>query len=350
MNTVLTFLENNRERFELVRYGISGQMTSAILTPRFHASSHIIFLVLAKGNPDPVLVAKMPRRADSRTSIEREAANLQAVQSLRPGGFDSIPRVVAFEEYCGYPILVETALIGRPITPAAVRDRLGPHCEAVTSWLSDLQGKQNDDPLGIAGRWFDQLVLPPFSYLDRSFPLSEEEKQVLVKTQEITAPLRKKSLSVVFEHGDLAHPNILLLKDGKLGVLDWELAMPSGLPLSDLFFFLTFAAFALNNAHTETQYLAAFQNAFFRHNGWTRPYIEEYVQRQALSPDLLTPLFILTWLRYVVGLLTRLDSSIERQGRHDARTAQWLRANRYFGLWQYSVKHADELEWNSVYG
>lgn len=348
MNTVLTFFENNQERLDLKRYGISGQMASVILTPRFHASSHVVFLVFAKENSDPVLVAKIPRRADSRMNLEREAANLMAVQSLRPGGFDSIPRVVAFEEYCGYPILVETALIGRTMTPATVRRRLGPCCEIVTSWLIDLQSAEDGDSTGITSTSFDQLVETPLGYMDKFFPLSNEEKQVLAKTQELVTPLRKKNLSLVFEHGDLANPNVLLLKNGGLGVLDWELAMPSGLPLSDLFFFLSFAAFANDSAREKNEYLTAFQNAFFGRDAWAQLYVGEYARRQDLTPDLMTPLFILTWLRYVVSLLTRLDSSKQREGLHDAETVQWLRANRYFALWQYAVNHADALAWNRV--
>lgn len=58
------------------------------------------------------------------------------------------------------------------------------------------------------------------------------------------APLRSMQLPLVFEHGDLSYPNLLLLPTGEPGVLDWELANPDGLPACDLFLFLTYVAFS----------------------------------------------------------------------------------------------------------
>ena len=59
----------------------------------------------------------------------------------------------------------------------------------------------------------------------------------------------------------------------------------------------------------------------------------------------LTPLFVLTWLRYLVGLLSRLADANGLAGRFDDETANWLRQNRYFALWQHAVEHANELTW-----
>ncbi len=347
MNTALTFLKNNRERLDLKRYGIGGEITSIVLTPRFHASSHVVFLVLPKGSPYPLLVAKVPRLIGSNGGIEREAVNLRAVQSLRPGGFNSIPKVIAFEEYCARPILVETALIGQPMTPAMVRRDLVRCCGAATAWLTDVQQPGGDividDP-----QWFARLVERPLHDLTEFFRESGEEGELLAKTWEFTVPLHGMNLPLVFEHGDLAHPNIMLLKDGGLGVLDWELAEPRGLPASDLFFFLTYATFALRNAHRNNEYLWAFQKAFFGREGWARPFVWDYIHRLGLSPQLLTPLFVLCWARYVSSLLFRLHDSGQGQDLHSAVEAKWLRANRYFVLWQYTVEHVNELDWDRL--
>src|SRR4051812_32640594 len=126
MNTVLTFLEINRQRLDLARYGVPERLSSVVVTPRFRASNHVVFLVLGPRGPEPLLVAKLPGRGGASARVEREVANLRAVQASRAGGFDSIPRVVAFEQPLGQPILVETALAGRAMDPPAVqRDHAG---------------------------------------------------------------------------------------------------------------------------------------------------------------------------------------------------------------------------------
>jgi aminoglycoside phosphotransferase (APT) family kinase protein len=346
MDTVLTFLAANRQRLELAHHGVPERLASVVITPRFRASSHVVFLIVAPGNPDPLLVAKLPRLGGASASVEREVANLRAVQAGRDGGYMSVPRVIAFEEYLGRPILVETALVGRPMDPATVRrDRAG-CCNAVTEWLAGLPqpaaGGDSDED-----NWFSRLVDAPLRYFQNVFPLLAEEERLLERTWELVAPLRDAALPVVFEHGDLSHPNILLLRDGSPGVVDWELAEPRGLPTYDLFFFLTYVAFATQNAQKSGDYLAPFHSAFFGRSAWARPYADAYARRLHLPLHTLTPLFVLGWARYISNLLLRLDAE-RAGGRVTNATATWLRANRYYALWRHAVKHASALDWQDL--
>ncbi len=347
MNTVLTFLEASRKRLALERYGISGRMSCLVVTPRFRASSHVVFLVLNEGKPDPLLVAKVPRLAGASASIEREVANLCAVQSTHVGGLDSIPKVVTFEEYCGYKMLVETALVGQPMDPGTIRRDLIGCCDAVTAWLIDIQRPQPDVTEGSTG-WFERLVEEPLHHFAEVFPLSSEEERLLECTWSLVAPLRGTNLPLVFEHGDLSHPNILLLENGGIGVVDWELAEPCGLPAYDLFFFLTYAAFALHNARANGEYVSAFHAAFFGRAAWARPYVRAYAEQLQLPLHLLSPLFVLCWTRYMSSLLFRLGDARCTQGRLAPNTAAWLRANRYYALWRYALAHANELDWHGL--
>jgi aminoglycoside phosphotransferase len=339
-------LKINRQRLDLARYGVPERLSSVVVTPRFRASNHVVFLVLGPGGPEPLLVAKLPRLGGTSASVEREVANLRAVQGRRAGGFDSIPRVVAFEQHLDRPILVETALAGRAMDPSTIRrDRAG-CCDAVAGWLADLQQPAPDSEAA-DGDWYQRLVERPLRHFEAVFPLSSEEARLLEYTWQLVSPLRHMALPLVFEHGDLSHPNILLLKDGRPGVVDWELAEPRGLPAYDLFFFLTYAAFASHNARKRGDHLAAFRSAFFGQAAWARPYVAAYAQRLPLPAHALTPLFVLTWARYMTSQLMRLDTG--RSGeRLASETADWLRANRYYALWRYAVTDASALVWNDL--
>ena len=347
MNVVLSFLHENRQRLDLERYSASGRLSSIVLTPRFRASRHVLFLVLAGDRPDPVLVAKVPRLGGASRSLEREVANLRAVQGSRMGGFDSIPRVIAFEEYCGRPILVETALVGKPMDPETVRRDLKGCCAVVLAWLAELQRPLEGVVVEDAD-WFERLVERPLAPLAEVFPAPPEEARLLERTGELVASLREADVPLVFEHGDLSHPNVRLLKNGRAGVVDWELADPHGLPACDLFFFLTYAAFSLRRASASGGYVPAFHEAFFGAAAWARPYVLSYAEQTHLPMDVLTPLFVLCWARYVAGLVLRLgDEGDSRWGRPGPETAAWLRANRYFALWKHSLDHIAELDWRA---
>ena len=56
-----------------------------------------------------------------------------------PGGMDSIPRLVAYETYCGYPLLIETAIVGPLMSPAAVRANRDVNCDLLLEWLVTLE-------------------------------------------------------------------------------------------------------------------------------------------------------------------------------------------------------------------
>jgi hypothetical protein len=316
---------------------------------------------LAPGRPEPLLVAKLPRLSEGTSasapngsagneaagaSIEREVANLRAVQAGRAGGFDSIPRVVAFEEYLGRPILVETALVGNPLDPAAVRRDQARGCEAVVGWLAELP-RPAPGADGVEAGWFHRLVERPLRHFERIFPLSVEEQRLLEQTWELIAPLRDADLPLVFEHGDLRHPTLLQLKRGAPGVVDWELAEPRGLPTYDLFFFLTYVAFASRDARKGGEHLAAFHAAFFGRAAWARTYVAAYAGRLRLPPHTLTPLFVLCWARYMTSLLLRLDAA-PASGQLARETADWLRANRYYALWRHAVTNARALDWRDL--
>jgi aminoglycoside phosphotransferase (APT) family kinase protein len=343
MNRVAAFLAKNWERLALDRFGAPSRLLYVVSTPRFRASKHVIFIILAEDSSDPILIAKVPRLTGALHSLDREAANLRAVQGVRAGGFDSIPRVVAYEDHAGSPLLIETALVGRTMNPAFARRQPTACAEAALHWLTGLH-LTTAGHSELTGDSFGRLVENPLAHFERVFPLFAEEECLIAKTRELTSPLCDHRLPLVFAHGDLSSPNILVLKPGSIGVVDWELAEPRGLPATDLFFFLTYLAFARRRAQKRKEYLEAFHEAFFGPTAWARTYIARYAERLGLSANVIKPLFVLCWSQYVIGLLARLsDFENVPTGIPERETASWLRGNRYFALWRHAVQHLSDV-------
>lgn len=342
MNIATAFLQQHRERLGLDAFGIGDRPPCLILTPRFEASRHVVFLVMAQDRP--VLVVKIPRLIEPAGSLEREAAALRAVEALRPGGLASVPRVVAFEEFCGRLVLVETALRGPLMAPDVVRQRPDDCCRRVLDWLVDLQQASR---CAAHGRWFDTLVHEPLEYFATVFPLSDGDADLLARTREIVAPLRAAALPFVCEHGDLSHPNLVLDGPG-VAVLDWELARMDGLLAYDFFIFLTYVAVSRRKAASATARLEAFKHAFFEPGAWTLPFVRAYADRMQVPPDTLTPLFVLSWARYSIHHLQRLTGG-DGTGRRPVspELAGTLRLQRYFRMWRHAVTNHHRLAWAS---
>src|SRR5690606_38075637 len=83
MNLVLDFLERHRARLKLEQYRVPERLTCVMLTPRFRASRHVVFLVLPARKPYPVLVAKVPRLGERSQSLTREATAIETIQKMR---------------------------------------------------------------------------------------------------------------------------------------------------------------------------------------------------------------------------------------------------------------------------
>lgn len=348
MNSILTFLSSNWQRFGLEHLGAAEEMTSVVITPRFHASSHVVFLVLPKKRPQPVLVAKVPRLAGAGETLVREAANLRAVQGSRQGGFDSVPRVIAFEERWQRPVLIETAISGHPLDPPTVRSDRARACQLIVDWLVDVQLSTRRDAVEVEADWYERLVAQPLSFLEANVALRAVDKDLLQRTERLAKTLKGLAIPLVVEHGDLSHPNLIVregLADGTgAGVVDWELADMHGLPACDLFFFLAYVTFALHQARENRRHLEAFHQAFLGDEPWVVSYVRSYAQRLGLPLEALTPLFVLTWVRYLVGLLQRLESAAPQEGVTDEETTTWLRNNRYFALWRHAMDHLEQFD------
>lgn len=341
MNTALAFLREHRARLALDQRGVPERLASVVLTPRFAASRHVIVLLLPAGRAEPVLVAKLPRLAGDGAALAHEADVLRALQAARPGGLDSVPAVIAFEEVSGYPLLVETALVGPPLDRAAVRRDPARTCALGVDWLADVA----TPPRGTLDEAaFARLVSEPLAAFAAGFPLARADEALLAMTRESAERLRGVGLPLVLEHGDLSHPNLILRAGGSLGVVDWELAQLAGLPAHDLFFFLTYVAFARQDARTTAAQVEAFRGAFFGRDAWARPYALEYAARLGLASEWLGPLFVLCWARYTTRLWARVNAA-EGAPAGNGERAAWLRDNRYYALWQYAIEHMGDLAW-----
>ena len=337
MNLVLSFLSENWLRLNLQRFGDASRLSGVMMTPRFRASSHVICFVLSGSKTDPIFVVKMPRLPGDHERLDREAANLRFAQHARPAADRSIPQVLAYEDFHRHRLLIETAVPGRPMSPAIVRRHPDICLEAAFTWLLDLHLATKNSGARDEGDWFQRLVEQPLQRFKTLLPPSAEEARFVDQTLAAVRPLRDHGVPLVMEHGDFSSPNILQDENGSVGVVDWELAEPKGLPAADLFFFLTYVAFVRQNARKNLDYLKAFRHAFFGTQAWASSYVMRYCERLNLAPQTLAPLFVATWGRYVAGLVARLQNAGEASGTVGNETVKWLRLNRYYVLWRHAI-------------
>jgi aminoglycoside phosphotransferase len=321
--------------------GLVSNMSCVVATPRFSASAHLLFLFVRSGSSEPALVAKVARVRGQSPIIEAEAANLEAVHKLCPGGFVSIPSVIKVGDCVGHRFLLETAIAGQPMRPSLVRRSPQTCVRIVLEWLLNLHAASLTDAVH---NWYEELIAAPALEYCTCTGVNERG-DVFDRVAQVAGPIASMPLRCVFEHGDLSHPNILINDEGLIGVVDWELGTPAGLPAFDLFFFLTYIAFCLGRPRTPDEHVAAFHKVFFTRDAtWPADCILEYADKLRLPRELLRPLFLLGWSRYV----WRLASRLRMRGHDLTRPEGWavLTTDRYYSLWQHAIQHANSaLPW-----
>jgi hypothetical protein len=292
MNVVATYLEEHREALGLHDLGLPRDPAFILITPRFAQSRHVVVLVLAPGSTRPVLAAKIPRRAGDAAELSREATKLRQAADAT-GGDGSVPALVAFDPDRPYPILLQRALTGEPLSPAAVtHDRPGA-VSLVAGWC-DRVASRTARPAQSADH-LDRLALEPLRLLAGPAGRDAGLADLARRTLPLVDALLAAGLPAVFEHGDLGHPNLLVEK-GKLGVLDFERAEPAGLPGHDLAFFCAYAATADAGRRTPAH---AVVEAFDGSSPWAREAFAKHLRGMGIDSVHDTALLTLACARVV---------------------------------------------------
>jgi Phosphotransferase enzyme family len=311
VNAVAAYLTAHRGRLGLDALGVPERPVCVLLTPRHRLSRHVVTLVLAPGGREPVLVAKEPRLRGDGAGLAREAASLRAAERAlrRAGGPNgaTAPRLVAFDDGPAGPLLLQTALRGRPLSRAALR-RDGGVVDEVAAWLRRLAVATRHVPAD--GAWFDRLIGAPLQTL-AARARGGELAAMVDRTLALAQPLRCARLPLVLEHGDLAHPNLLRGPDRRLGVLDWERGEPDGLPAHDLLFFLAYAAAAMSRGR-----MAGVRSAFAGRHAWGRELAERYAAALDLNPWMLQPLLAVSAARAVAAFGPPGPAPVDAVERH----------------------------------
>jgi aminoglycoside phosphotransferase len=323
-------------RLVAARVDVPAEARSLLVTPRFAASRHVVFLLFGPEEDRPRLVAKLPRLSGDVGGIQREAESLRALGSRGSGGFDGAPRLLAFEREPGKELLAETAVVGVPLSPAEVRRAPEASVSSVEELLVQM-ALADPQPAAADPGWFERLLGEPLRRFAAAFD-GGDEARLAARTLELVSPLRDRELPLVLEHGDVSHPNLVVLANGRAALVDWELSEPRGLPAHDLFLFLAYVAFALGRAKSNEDRKTIFDETFFGGHAPSAA-ISKYAERVGVASQLLPALFVACWARYAAILVQRLRT-FAGEGVAPSKS---LRSHRNYVLWRHAVESAERL-------
>jgi aminoglycoside phosphotransferase (APT) family kinase protein len=299
-----------------------------LVTPRFRASGHVIGIGLDReGRADRVV--KISRLSDDVT-LAHEADVLRALEGVAP---DSGPRVIDAGRD-GWTSVVETGLAGRPLDPDAVREDRPGAVRAVVDWLSTLP-VQPASARQMPVRQRIESALDAILAFDQAAPGTTELGAMAERTRAYLDKLDAAELPRVFEHGDAAHPNLIVRDDGRIVAVDWERGEPDGLPLNDVTTALAYIAASEVRAGTPAEQASAFASVATG-EGWAAAVLDAEAARAGVDPQLRPALVAVAWMRSVSWYADALG------GRDAAPEAvPWLASERLARHWAEALRIAD---------
>lgn len=339
MNLIERLLLERFDELQLGGTGLTRCIETAVLTPHFVTSRHVVALVFATGDPLPRVVAKIPRRPGDNEGVDREARMLRRLAELNGGPVAGVPAVVATVDVAGQTLLVETTVHGPELVPREVSRDLDRAVAVGAAFIGALPvvapAEENAD-------WYRTAVADPLAELVALAPMEGEAAELVDRTHALLEPLRTVALPAVFEHGDMSHPNLLLDTDGGLQVIDWERATEHGLPGHDLVFYVQYLAESQRSAFTRPEQCAAFDAAFVGPHGWARPALAAHLELRGVDPAVLDALVLTSWARSAATLVDRLRPGADGVETAGDALAVAVRNDRDVVLWRHAVRRAEE--------
>lgn len=267
---------------------------AGLVTPRFAMSRAVVGVATDPEGRRLDSVVKAARRPDDDHLIRAEAAHLCDLLD-RTGPFPGAPSRPHVEARGGRIVLVEDAVPGLPLDRRSVRRDPAGALRAGRCWIEALPRGPRSRPVD-DGRSEALLERAIATIASRPGPRSDERADLAARAEVLLAPLTAAELPVVFEHGDLSHPNVMVDRDGAFGVVDWERSRADGLPLHDLTLFATYVVESVLRPAGPSD-LAAEAGVALGPGGWAWPEVALHAEHLDIDRRLVEPLMLACWTR-----------------------------------------------------
>lgn len=305
------------------------RLSLLLLTGGPRAVSKAVLLVFAEPAGEPRIALKAPRVPAAVPGVRREAAVLAALGAGRDGP-PGIPRLLFEREAGGVPVIGESVITGRPLesllTPRSFRSL----SLEVTDWLAVLAGRRAALP---ASAWREALVEPALARFEREFG-AVADPGMLRDGAAIARAIG--DWPAVPEQRDFGPWNLLVTREGGLGVLDWESAVLEGLPALDLLYYLAYAGFQRDGAHRREARVLSYRRSLDPSTGIGAVRAEclaRYLDALGLDAAGLAPLRVLLWLVHAPSEYRHAAADAGGPPTPDA-----LRRSLFLALWEEEVR------------
>jgi hypothetical protein len=214
-----------------------------------------LIFALDRDRPEPLVIAKRAPPGGGAAARHEAAMLVQLGPAVEQAGM-RVPRLLTFTETCGIATLLESALPGRPFSHwiAENQCRFDRIVDELSAWLARWH-RRTVEYVELTPPQCEHLILSPARSLAN---LLDGGSAYVERLAAASTRLLGKKVPFVSAHNDLTMANIRGGRDGCTGLVDWEAALPQGLPLADFWYAACDAATAMSDGDR----LSSFKRCF----------------------------------------------------------------------------------------
>lgn len=282
-----------------------------------YSSRKVLCFLFSEHESKPEYIVKMVRHPRFNARLENEVRALTLLRQMDQIDLDTIPQIAFAGHHAQLAMVGETHLGGTPFRQRTTYREDCLYGNEAINWIAQL-GEASAASASIDAREVGESLQYLLSRFQTIYPLLPDESAFLEQQLQHFYDA-EYAIPAVFQHGDPGTWNMLVQDNGKLAVLDWEAAEPTGLPLWDLFYFLR--SFAAGAARKEgiTDRIQGFRKHFLGDTGINRLVNEatwHYAERIGLAPQFVQPLFYSCWMHRALKEATRLTPKKIAKGHY----------------------------------
>jgi hypothetical protein len=283
-----------------------------LIDPGSYSTKKLLMFLFRPGATEPDIVVKLVRDARFNARLEGAWWALSALHVGPPAVRDLGPAPAFFGTHAGLALMGETIVEGGSLKGRLSGRADDPLIAAVVDRLVALAAASADSSAASPAEIGADLreMYERFTELYRPTP---PERKILGAAVDRIAGL-DQPFPLVLQHGDPGTWNVVVGTDGQPMLIDWEAAVPHGMPLWDLLYFMRSTAVGVARRRGTHDPLVAFEEAYLVGDTPLSRLLADATERVCtgigLERDLVEPLFFLCWMHRALK-----ESSTLRPGR-----------------------------------
>jgi thiamine kinase-like enzyme len=292
-------------------------------------SNKAIFYLFKESGKNPEAVIKITRAKEFNYRLENEYGMLSRLKEKAFVEADTIPEPLFLDYHNELAIMGMRAVEGDPFRKRTQADESCPIARDALQWLVRLGASSTDQNAASSTEvalalWdlferFIEIYNLPGKYSD----FLKEQLAVIESAQE--------PLPLVLQHGDPGTWNMLVSKEGKVIVIDWESGEAKGMPLWDLFYFFRTYASWVSRMKGSRHSLKNFSDQFLEPTPLAAILLEataQYCEATGLEGKFIQPLF------YTCGMHRALKEAMRL-------TEETLPSGNYVNVLKLAIDRSD---------